>query len=234
MICEKHSGRMADWTTDAALGQLRPAQEAELLAHVGECDACREAYRHAREVAAAVDRGVEALVSGEPSPYFTTRLRARVAAERVTPRSNWMVWAPVAAGVLAAGTLLLIVMIRSPQQQTPSAALVGAPAIPSNPLGVTETLHAPVPKRDSPQGTVLATPHHAKGSRALAAEVLVPPGQLAVAMQLRDAVYRGRVDGEQLAAAETQIAKPLEVQPIEIAPLESSDADSVGNEPTRF
>jgi len=234
MICEKYSGRMADWTTDAALGRLRPAQEAELLAHVGECDACREAYRHAREVAAAVDRGVVALVSGELSPYFATRLRARVTAERVTPRLNWMVWAPVAGGVLAAGALLLIVMIRSPQQQTPSAALVAAPTIPSNPLGVTETLCAPVPTRDFPQGTVLATPHHAKGSRAFNSEILVPPGQLAAAMQLRDAVYRGHVDGEQLAAAETQIANPLEVQPIEIAPLESSDADSTGNEPTRF
>jgi hypothetical protein len=234
MICEKHSGRMADWTTDAALGQLRPAQEAELLAHVGECDACREAYRHAREVAATVDRGVEALVAGEPSPYFAARFRARVAAERITPRSNWMVWVPVAAGVLAAGALLLIVMIRSPQQQAPSAALVVAPTIPSNPLGGTETFHAPVPARDFLQGTASASTRYAKGSRAFNSEILVPPGQLAAAMQLRDAVYRGHVDGEQLAAAETQIAKPLEVQPIEIAPLESSDADAEGNEPTRF
>jgi len=234
MICAKHSGRMADWTTDAALGQLSPAQEAELLAHVGECDACREAYRHAREVAAAVDRGLETLVSGDLSPYFAARFRARVAAERITPRSNWMLWAPVAASVLAAGALLLIVMIRSPQQQTPSADLVEAPTIPSNHLGATESLHAPVPARVFLQGTVLATPHHAKGSRAFNSEILVPPGQLAAAIQLRDAVYRGHVDGEQLAAAETQIAKPLEVQPIEIAPLDFSDADSAGNEPTRF
>jgi len=234
MICEKHSGRMADWTTDAALGRLRPTQEAELLAHAGECDACREAYRHAREVAAAVDRGVEALVSGELSPFFAARLRARVAAERVNPRSNWIVWAPVAAGVLAAGALLLIVMIRSPQQVTPSAALVAAPTIPSNPLGVAKTLHALVPARDSLQGAASASTRYAKGSRTSGTEILVPPGQLAAAIQLRDAVYRGHVDGEQLAAAETQIAKPLEVQPIEITPLESSDADSAGNEPTRF
>jgi hypothetical protein len=74
MPCEKYSG----WMTDAALGELRA--ERELLAHAMECDACREALSHARAVHDFVDRGVESLVAGEPSPHFATNLRRRIAA----------------------------------------------------------------------------------------------------------------------------------------------------------
>jgi hypothetical protein len=231
MTCEKHSGRMADWTTDAALGRLLPAQEAELVAHVGECDACREAYRHAREVAAAVDRGVEALVSGKLSPYFATRLRARVAAERITPRSNWLVWAPVAAGVLALLVLVAVLLSRSPNR-TDSDARVAV----KTPVAVPEVV-----KGASGQSLprTLANPHRAvvpgrAHGRDNFPEVLVPRDQLFAALQLGDAVSGGHIDAEHLVAVQNEITKPLEVRPIEIAPLESSELRPQSNGPTRF
>jgi anti-sigma factor RsiW len=231
MTCEKHSGRMADWTTDAALGRLRPAQEAELLAHVGECDACREAYRHAREVAAAVDRGVEALVSGELSPYFATRLRARVAAERITPRSNWLVWAPVAAGVLALLVLVAVLLSRSPNRIDSDA-----------PVAVKTTAPVPEVEKGSSGPSLpreLVNPRQAVASgrahgRDNFPEVVVPHDQLFAALQLGDAVSGGHIDAERLVAVQNEITKPLEVRPIEIAPLESSELRPPSNDPTRF
>jgi len=77
MSCEKYAG----WMTDAALDELRAERESEVLAHAMECDACRAALRHARTVRAFVDRGVESLVTGEPSLQFAAHLRRRIAHE---------------------------------------------------------------------------------------------------------------------------------------------------------
>ena len=51
-------------------------------------------------------------------------------------------------------------------------------------------------------------------------EIIVPKGQLAAAAQLSAAIVHGRVDGNQLLAAQREYDKPLEVKPIEIAPME--------------
>jgi len=48
----------------------------------------------------------------------------------------------------------------------------------------------------------------------------VPQGQLAAVAQLSAAINSGRVDGNQLLAAQQDYEKPLESNPIEIAPLE--------------
>ena len=110
MSCEKYSG----WLTDSALGELRAEREPELLAHAMECEACREALGHARAVREFVDRGVESLVAGEPSPQFATNLRRRVAQESQPLRSPWAAWAPVIAGALALVAVLAIMATRIP------------------------------------------------------------------------------------------------------------------------
>jgi len=224
MTCGEHSGGISDWATDAALGQLHPAQEAKLLAHAGECDACREAYRHAREVAAAVDRGVESLVAGEPSPYFATRLRSRIAAEPVPLRNYGLAWTPVVAGVLALAALVAL-LLRTPQRTVPRQT-TSAGASPARLAGATV----------SPMMRHSETQPRERHSRVLAAaiqsqepEVLVPRGQLAAALRWHDAIASGGIDGSRLATSQRAIAGLLEVRDIDAAPLEKPApiADSV-------
>jgi hypothetical protein len=217
--CEKHRHSL----TDAALGALRPGREPDLLAHAAECDACREAYDHAREIAASVDRSVESLVSGEPSAHFNTRLRARISEERIPARPNWPAWAPIAAGIFALAALLLALVLRTPHTNTPSIANNSQPASvspeSSNPPSPSTTQNPPAPSA----ARLRTTPKHLKSPSQ--PEVLVQPGQLAAIMQFAAAVRSGHIDGDKLLAAEEQTNAPLEIKPLEIVPLAPPQAD---------
>lgn len=221
--CVKYS----DWRTDASLGELAPGREPELLAHAAECEECREAYNHARELSAfadRIDRGVESLVAGEPSPHFNSRLRARIAEDAAAAGFNWRAWTPIAATAVALAILLVAVPLRSPRVNAPYVAKNTPAPLPSaQPL-------------NSPARAVSAATHsrpellHSHGQPVKArvkahpdAQVLVEPGQLAKIMQFADAVHAGHVDGEKLLAAQQQVNAPLEIKPIEIAPLSPPD-----------
>jgi hypothetical protein len=216
--CEKYS----DWITDAATGALAPAREPELLAHAAECDACREAYDHARQVASFVDRTVESLVSGEPSAHFNRRLRARIAAEHIAARPNWAAWAPIAAGIFALAALLLILVLRTQRTNTPTIANNSQPASvslqPSNPPSPSTTQNHPA---QAARRRNLAQ-HPKPPSQP---EIIVPPGQLAAIMQFAAGIRSGRIDGDKLLAAEEQTNAPLEIKPLEIVPLVPPQAD---------
>jgi hypothetical protein len=225
MACEKYSDSMID----VAAGNINPRRERELLLHAGECEACREAYQHAREVTAALDRSVETLVAGEPSAYFATRLRARIAKERVCRSTSWNDRALAATGALVALILVLILVSHLPLHtdsvppvatNLPTPARKGSDQVPSLiPLeAVSNPQLRPVSHRTEP----------------LSAEVLVPRGQLIAALQLGDAVNIGTVNGEQLVAAQSEITEQIEVKPLEIVPLESWDANPAGDGPTHF
>ncbi|MGH9734809.1 MAG: anti-sigma factor family protein [Candidatus Acidiferrales bacterium] len=139
--CEKHE----QWISDAALGAFEPRRERELLAHAGECDACREAYQHARELAALIDRGVESLVAGEPSSHFAARLRSRIAGEQPRRQFAWLAWRPFAAGLVSVVALALLIAVLLPKHRhfgpdavrpnptTPSAARIQAPVAAESP-----------------------------------------------------------------------------------------------------
>lgn len=226
MACEKYSS----WMTDAALGKLVPGREPEFLAHVAECDACRAACQYAREVAAFVDRGVESLVSAEPSTGFNARLRARIAAEHVPARFNWLAWTPIAAGALALVVLLAVLLSRAPHlTDSPSVASNSQPpsalSHPSNPLP------PGVSVQDHPLVAPVASRVHSIAKRAKpqpqpeVPEIIVPPGQLAAIVQFADAVRAGHIDGEKLLAAQQQGAEPLEIEPLEIVPLAPPQPD---------
>ena len=228
MSCEKYSG----WLTDAALGELRAEREPELLAHAMECDACREALGHARAVRDFVDCGVAALVAGEPSPHFATNLRRRIAQDSEPLRSRWAAWAPAIAGVVALAVALAIMVARRPVHDgsnpsvasavTPiSAPSEAATAFPASPQQAQRTAGTRDPRRSA---RVLA-------ATSACPEIIVPKGQLPAAAQLSAAVNSGRVDGNQLLAAQQEYEKPLEVEPIEIAPLEIPPLDDATEKP---
>jgi len=226
-------GKYSDWLTDAALGELAVGREPELLAHAAECDACREAYRHAREVSAfadQIDRGVESLVSGEPSPHFNSRLRARIAGDEASPwRITWHAWTPIAAGLVALAILLVAFVSRTPRTNPPSVA-----DKPNVTIGPSHTTNPPAPPpviSAANRPTVATSPSRDHGVKRAKShrgpEVLVEPGQLAATIQFADALRSGRIDGPKLLAAQQRLDAPLEIKPLEIAPLSPPQPDTV-------
>ena len=257
MDCQKKSGHMMDLIRDLALGEIHPQDGLALLAHVAECEACREAYNEAGALRSLVDRGVEKLVAGEPSPRFALRLSARLAAEPAPSRWNLnalqicesatrrpLYYVPGAAGV----ALLIVFAMNSwthRECSVPSAPLVAQ--IPPS-ATASSNLGADVPQAAAnPERQRAASSEHAPArlafrvseSRPPAAgttvsrpaprepEILVPKDELRAVAQFYEATQTGRVDAEQLYAAQQKTRERVEVKPIEITPLESAAADSV-------
>jgi Putative zinc-finger len=232
-----HCKKYGEWIEDAALGALGPVRERELLAHAGECAACREAYQQARELLTLVDRGVGWLVSGEPSSHFAARLRARIAEPSIR-RFAWLTGKPMVAMAVTVVILLVLVArqwrVAAPQEvAVNSQSLALAPEKlttnpPSHPAAATGAY------RSRPGSHVLGPvsarhrfSRHATPRRQ--PEILVPASQLAAVMELAKAIHSGRVDGTKLLAAEQRADAPLEIKPLEIAPLESAEQDSASD-----
>ena len=231
MSCEKYTG----WMTDAALGEPCAEGESELLAHAMECDACRESLGRARQMRGFVDRGVEALVAGEPSPQFTRHLRRRIAQESRPQRSAWTVWAPAIAGSLALAVVLAVMVARRPvhNESNPNIASAVNP-ISAPPGAVTASVAG---RRNAERTEPTSDSRRSAQTRAASPtrpEIIVPRGQLAAAAQLSAAINSGRVDGNQLLAAQQEYARPLQVHPIEIAPLEIPALDDVTEKPAEL
>lgn len=224
-----HCKRYSDWLTDAATGGLAPTREPELLAHAAECDACREAYKHAREVAAFVDRGVESLVSGEPSAHFNSRLRARIAEERTPARFSWPAWAPIAVGALALAALLVVLLSRAPQHNSSPLAANHEERAPASSSASNPSPAAPNVSPQPRAAAAITNPrqaiNRAPRPQPQEPEILVPPGQLAAIIEFAAAIRSGHIDSDKLLAAQDQINAPLEIKPIEIISLTPPQPD---------
>jgi hypothetical protein len=116
------------------------AAPAKVKTHVAECDSCRKELDDLRATMSMMD----AWAVPEPSPYFMTRLGARMREEREAPRQPWlqrirarfaygpqMHARPLAAMALTlmllvgGGTYLGVTNVESPvPQQGPDAAVV--------------------------------------------------------------------------------------------------------------
>lgn len=195
------------------------------------------------EMAALVDRGVESLVAGQPSPQFAARLRARIAEEEPAPRFAWLTWRPITSGVVAAAVLAALWLFLAPRHGTlPTKSGKPVPTVAST---VPPETHAPgvdsTNAAQRNQGYAAAARRHSRtllvaqqrrGIRRphspAEPEVLVPPGQLEAVMQLAADIRSGRIDGKQFVAEQTEaqknMQKPIdiprmEIKPIEIAPL---------------
>jgi anti-sigma factor RsiW len=227
--CEKYT----DWLSDAALGELAPSRESKLLAHAAECEACREAYQSAQDLAAFVDRGVESLVAGEPSLYFATRLRTRMVEEHTHPRFAWLRSKPVAASLLVAAVAAVVVVSRGPQRHHAEPVAVSLEAGASS----NSSTNPPRVRRGySISGSREATTAQPDLRRRYVGsprqpKVLVPPGELDAILQFAKAVRSGQIDGKKLLAAQQDTEQPLEMTPIEIAPLTSPQPDVSSDAP---
>ena len=237
---------MKDWIGEAALGELAPARERELLAHAQECGECREAYQDARALRAFVDRCVASLVSGPPSPQFEARLRTRLAAEPAPRRSwqLWPAWVHATAGAFAVAALLLVALLwHSPRPANPNTTAPVANRVQPSPATAPpapEPALALNPRAPLAQSSSSRHEHASNQvrriaqrapARAAAPEVLVEPGQFAAIEAYAEATRTGRVDGKEILADQEKMRRPLEIKPIEIkavdiAPLESADSDA--------
>jgi hypothetical protein len=78
--CTAMDEKLADMLLDPE------AAPAKVKAHVAECNNCRKELEEMRVTMAAMD----AWTAPEPSPYFMTRLGARMREEREAPPQSWL------------------------------------------------------------------------------------------------------------------------------------------------
>jgi len=229
MACEKYSG----WITGAALGALQPDEERELRAHAAACADCRSEWEAERALAAAVSGAVESLVSGEPSPQFAARLRARIAREPTPAAWPFLTWPVLSAGgLVATAVLLAVLLIRSPQRarQTVATAVYSPAAVVKPAQAPAQAiLSAEQNRATRPGPSRRLSARQQSDAASFPFEVLVPKGELSAALLLSEAASDGRIDGAQLSALAEEAGKPLEVKAIEIAPLEVPGADQAAS-----
>ena len=215
MACKKYAG----WVTDCAVGQLSALRKAELMAHVRDCAACREALERARQAAELADRGMELLVDGEPSAQFAVRLRSRMA-EELPAGVGWTRRLTVAAGVALCVALVGVAAVNYLKRD---ARPVPAPA-PS----VSAVSSGSVKQAGTATGAIAATERrHVKQARLHRREaildrpkVLVQPGQMAALDQFYEALRRQQAAGARAIALGDDADEPIKVPPIGVKPLE--------------
>jgi anti-sigma factor RsiW len=87
----------------------RDASTPEVEKHIASCDACATHLRDFQKTMALLDEWQ----APEPSPYFDTRLQARLREEMARPAAGWLnwlrrpAWAMSLAGVIFAGALVV-------------------------------------------------------------------------------------------------------------------------------
>lgn len=217
MDCETYHG----WMTEAALGALDPAREARLRAHLEACAACGEEFRRAQTLAQAIELGVAASVSAEPSPILLARVRAQIAAEPAPSRLFLPSWIPLAVGALAAlAALALWLRPHAPPVPHPFHL---APEITSR-----AAPRPALPAEPAPAHTAAnrARAHISSGSAKNAArqaalpEVLVPPGEWQAALQFVATLQRDPKRASVLAKSLERSRNPLEAADLNISSLE--------------
>ena len=107
--CAAMEEKLADLLLDEA------SADATVKTHVAECASCRKELEELRATMGLMD----AWAAPEPSPYFMTRLNARMREEREAPRLGWFArmrdrftYGPqMHAGPLAATALTVLLLI---------------------------------------------------------------------------------------------------------------------------
>ncbi len=218
MACETYADRVAD----AVLGALPASEHAALIAHLEACEACRDAFRRASELTAFVDRGMDSLVEGAPSPGFELRLRARLAQETIPERRVWLARTMVAAVAMALAGVVLLGAIHTFRNK------YSGPAIAWQALRPAPLVAENAPAHDRGMSVRRSRPAHvasARPARANEPGVLIDRSQLAAIQEFANAVAAGRVDGAELISASQKIQKPLNIRVLEIPPIENTTQD---------
>jgi predicted anti-sigma-YlaC factor YlaD len=107
MNCNQIRELLPDITTSGGMGAATP----EVENHIASCEACAARLRELQKTMALLDEWQ----APEPSPYFDTRLAARLREEMARPAVGWLTWlrrpawAVSAAGIVLAGALAVAI-----------------------------------------------------------------------------------------------------------------------------
>ena len=213
--------RFTEKLTDAALQPGEPL-DAGLARHLSSCAACRREFETQQRLARAMDIGLVAAVSAEPSPSFAAGIRVRLAEEPAPRPSRVSGWIPVTAGALAVLVLMVVWFARqdgpkpvpTKQQHLAGNAVQqpGHQSAGSNIASLPPATSAPdvrLPNRKVSPGVRKAVPRQP--------DVIVPPGQREAVLRFYASVMSRRVD----ASWALNEMKPLEVAELKIPPLEA-------------
>lgn len=75
----------------------------EIDAHVRDCSGCAQTLEHLKQTMAMMDEWT----APEPTPYFDTRLQARLREERATKSVSWLEWLRRPVAVMVATVLVV-------------------------------------------------------------------------------------------------------------------------------
>ena len=130
---------------DLAIGDATTLQP-EVIQHIASCAACATHLRELQKTMALLDEWQ----APEPSPYFDTRLQARLREEMARPEAGWLqwirrpAWAMSMAAVLFVGALVVGVNNKSYFYETTSIATkppsLGLPVQPGTAVGDLQAL----------------------------------------------------------------------------------------------
>jgi predicted anti-sigma-YlaC factor YlaD len=125
---------------------LTPEPEREVAEHIASCAACAAHLRDLQKTMALLDEWQ----APEPSPYFDTRMQARLREEMARPAAGWFswlrrpAWAMSLAAVLFAGALVVGMGNKSYFSQTEAIATkppsLGVPVQPGTAVGDLQAL----------------------------------------------------------------------------------------------
>ena len=216
MDCRRFSEKLAD-------AALEPGDvlDAGLAAHLTTCAVCRLELEAQRRLAQAMDIGLTASVSANPSPAFAAAVRARLA-EESAPRASWYSgWVPVTAGALAVVVLMAAWFARREElRRTPGSdqAMINN-TVQKLAGGADGGGVAPIAHTKSQREINPARP---RGTRTLQSrqprepEVIVPAGQREAVLRFYAAVWSGRAE----VSAVLGRHGPIEIAELKITPLE--------------
>jgi predicted anti-sigma-YlaC factor YlaD len=130
----------------AGIDASTPEPEPEVEKHIASCDACAAHLRDLQKTMALLDEWQ----APEPSPYFDTRLQARLREEMARPAAGWLtwlrrpVWAMSLAAVMFAGALVVGIGNKSYFSETEAIATkppsLGLPVQPGTAVGDLQAL----------------------------------------------------------------------------------------------
>jgi hypothetical protein len=145
MNCQEIRELLPDITTSAGMNAASTPEAAE---HVASCAACATHLRELQNTMALLDEWQ----APEPSPYFDTRMQARLREEMARPAGSlswlsWMrrpAWAMSLAGIVFAGALTIGVVgksyIVSPEAIKTEPPSLGLPVQPGTAVGDLQAL----------------------------------------------------------------------------------------------
>jgi hypothetical protein len=119
------------------------AEEQEVKTHLSSCATCAAKLQGLRQTMALLDEWR----APEPSPYFDTRLQARMREEMARPAAGWLNWmrrpalaASLAAVMVAGGLMVTNRGMLFPEQMAINAPIIPGPVEPGTAVGDLQAL----------------------------------------------------------------------------------------------